>query len=195
MKKSYFILIAFLLLSTQSICYGEVVNSIVARINSHTITLRDLRIECNIQEILRNETCPDLEVLEGMIDQDLLMKEILKASRKIHSEEFNERVESAVKKFEGNFADDEYDKFLSGLELKREDIHERFKRLTLINNEIEKKNKSEKSDSKKNGLNISKSMIVKEYIDISISDNVREYLKKLRKKTHLIMINNSLLAK
>jgi hypothetical protein len=158
----------------------------VARINDHIITKRDLDIEHKLQEkIYGDEAISKTAVLNEMIDTYLVMVEIRKTLSNGLKDKVKARIAMDREDFESLFSPDEYDIFLNGLEITREDILLRFTNKVLVENYLKRK-----IQTKKNGSNIDKSMILDNDIKKMLSDYSREYIDKLRMEADRLMIND-----
>jgi hypothetical protein len=168
------------------ICFAEIVNSVVARVNNNIITLRDAKIEYQILKmIFKDEAKTGNELIDNMIDRYLVLSEVKRVYQKKLKQETKTRIESEVKKFESLFGDGEYDDFLAKFEITRDDIYLRFKNIVLIDKFLR-----QKIQIKKNGSNVDENMVLSEQKDEQFSLDVKTYIKKLRDKADRITIND-----
>lgn len=190
-KRMYFI--SMFMLSLSLICYegivnAAVVNSIVARVNDHVIMLRDLEIEYRIQNKMYEESTKSRRaILNGMIDDYLVLLEAKKIPQSRHEEKLNNAAAQDSKEFESLFTKRKYDKFLNDLEITRAFIHQRFKERLIINNTLEQK---VLPIIKNNGSNLKENVLLKENRKFEFSKDSKRYISKLRKKSSRLMIND-----
>lgn len=191
-KRIVYILLLAVSLNATVLTYkshAEVVNFILANLsqangkqeNNHIITLRDVKIEYEIQKKLANNNKGRKigeDLLWEIIDDYILLTEMVRKNpqwEKEINEELKVKIDIAIKDFEALFENNEYSKFLADLEIDKDYIYLRFKNKLLINIFLEKElsNLKQALSSKNDSVTDEKIML--------------NYIMTLREKTYIII--------
>lgn len=167
-----------------NVCFAEVVNSIVARVNNQIITFRDLKIEYDINRKLgeMGEGVDEGRLLWLMIDDLLLLSEIQKVRQKELKNSSQEKLENDLERFKGTFDKKAYEEFLIEHEIDENDIYDRFKNKALIADFLESK-----IEFKKKGLSESENVVLDGEERTQFSDSIKNYILELRNKSDIII--------